>query len=262
MTRYLTPALAAILACIPTAPAQQTDNSDTRRIEIPAVPDDSGKRPDLKDAARRVVDSTNALRKEEGRDPVAVNDELTATARYFANHMARNDEYGHTADGNQPSDRARRLGYDFCIVLENIAHTFDSRGFDAAPLADQFFTGWKESPPHRKNMLDPDVTETGVAVVRSETTGHYYAVQMFGRPKSAAIVFKVENRAGEAVQYTVGGQEFDLTPRVVRTHTGCRPADVTFTWPGGKTEVVKPPTGGRLVVTRDGGGFAVRPAKE
>jgi uncharacterized protein YkwD len=262
MIRYLTLAAVAVIAYILAAPARHADKGDTERIEVPAVPDDSGKRPDLKDVARRVVDRTSAFRKEEGRDPVAVSDELTATARYFANHMARNDEYGHTADGNQPSDRAKRHGYDFCIVLENIAHAFDSRGFDAEPLADKFFTGWKESPGHRKNMLDPDVTETGVAVARSETTGHYYAVQLFGRPKSGAIVFKVENRSDEAVKYTTGGQEFELAPRVVRTHIHCRPAEVTFAWPGGKSEAVKPPTGGRLVVTRDGDSFAVQQAKE
>ncbi len=37
--------------------------------------------------------------------------------------------------------------------------------------------------PARKNMLAPEVTETGVAVARSGKTGRYYAVQMFGRPR-------------------------------------------------------------------------------
>ena len=44
-------------------------------------------------------------------------------------------------------------------------------------------------------MLDADATETGISVARSEHTGYYYAVQMFGRPKSDAIEFQISNRS-------------------------------------------------------------------
>ena len=79
-------------------------------------------------------------------------------------------------------------------------------------------------------------SETGVAVSRSEKTGHYYAVQLFGRPKSDAIEFQVKNQSGETVSYTIGDRSFDLTPRMIRTHTHCRPAELKFTWPGGKRQ--------------------------
>lgn len=111
-------------------------------------------------------------------------------------------------------------------------------------------------------MLDPDVTETGAAVARSDKSGYYYAVQMFGRPKSAAVEFKIDNRAGGTVEYAIGEQAFTLPPRYVRTHTRCRPAELTFRWPGEKATptTVKPAAGDRLVVTRDGGEYRV--AKE
>ncbi|MBN9119626.1 MAG: CAP domain-containing protein, partial [Planctomycetes bacterium] len=206
-----------------------------------------------------IVDRTNAFRKGEGRAPVATNADLAAAARYFADYMAANDEYGHTADGKGPGDRAKAHGYEYCIVLENIAYAFDSRGFDTGPLADEFFNGWKASPGHRKNMLDPDVTETAVAVARSAKTGYYYAVQMFGRPRSLAIEFKIENRSGEPVRYAVGGRTFELPPRVTRTHTRCRPAEVTFRWPGKEAgTAVKPANGDRFAVTKDGAAFAVK----
>ena len=245
------------LPVAPAAHAQQAQEQNAETISVPAVPDTSGKRPDLADAARRIVDQTNEFRKSEGRGPVEPDTELTAAARYFADFMARTDTYGHTADGNSPADRARKHGYDYCIVLENIANAFDSRGFETEQLAGQFVTGWKESPGHRKNMLDPDVTQTGVAVGRSEKTGYYYAVQMFGRPKSAAIEFRVENRSDARIGYAIGDQTFDLRPRVIRTHTRCRPPELRFTWPDGQSTTVKPATGDRLVVTRNGDGFAV-----
>lgn len=241
----------------PLARAQHAEEHETETVGVPAVPDTSGKRPDLAATAKAITDQTNAFRKKEGRGPVAVNEKLTATAEYFAGYMARTDEYGHHADGADPGERVKKHGYRYCIVAENIAYAFNSQGFDTGPLADQFAAGWEKSPPHRKNMLDPDVTETGVAVARSEKTGHYYAVQLFGRPKSAAIVFKVENRSGEAVTYTIVDRTFDLAPRVVRTHTRCRPSELTFTLPGGKTATAKPTTGDHLVVTKGTDGLAV-----
>ena len=258
MRRSLTLA-AALLAGA--AVAQPADPPEVVRVAVPDVPDDSGKRPDLAAVAKRIAERANAFRKGHGRAALATDAKLTAAAGYFADHMAARDEYGHTADGNQPADRVKRHGYAYCLVLENIAHAFDSRGYDAGPLADTFAGGWEQSPGHRKNLLDPDVTDVGVAVARSARTGHYYAVQVFGRPKSAAVVYAVENRAGEAVRYAIGDETFDLPPRVVRTHTRCRPADLTFTWPGGETATVRPAAGDRWVVRKDDGGFAAETVK-
>jgi uncharacterized protein YkwD len=242
------------------APAQTSEEENREKITVPDVPDKSGKRPDLARAAELIIEKTNAFRKEEGRAPVKPDEQLTAAARYFARWMAEHDEYGHTADGRRPAERAKAHGYDYCIVLENIAYAFDSGGFETVPVADQFFTGWKESPGHRKNMLDPDVTQTAVAVARSEKTGYYYAVQMFGRPKSQAIEFKIENRSGVAVSYTLGDRSFELSPRMIRTHTRCRPAEAKFRRPGdeGAFASIKPADGERFAVTQDGDKLAVK----
>lgn len=42
---------------------------------------------------------------------------------------------------------------------------------------------------HRTNMLDADVVETGVAIAPRTYKGHsdYFAVQLFGRPRSASV---------------------------------------------------------------------------
>ena len=209
---------------------------------------------------KAIVARTNALRKDEGREPVAVNTALAETARTFAEFMAKNDLYGHTANGKTPPERAKINGYDYCIVLENIAYAFDSRGFSNDKLTDDFVTGWKNSPGHRRNMLDRDATETGVGVARSEKTGHYYAVQVFGRPKSAAIAFTVANKSGAEVKYSVGDAAYTLPARYSRTHTICRPAEVMFQWPDESKSSVKPAGGEQYAVTKDGEKFQV--AKE
>ncbi|HEY4261398.1 MAG TPA: CAP domain-containing protein, partial [Schlesneria sp.] len=120
--------------------------------------------------------------------------------------------------------------------------------------------GWKHSPGHRKNMLDRDVTETGVAVAWSKETGHYYAVQMFGRPKSLAIEFQIANEAGASVQYQIDEHTFSLPPRLIRTHHICRPVPITFIWSSAKDDrqVVTPKTHEHFSVIKDSGKFQIK----
>jgi hypothetical protein len=85
--------------------------------------------PDLPQVQEQIVELTNELRRREGLEPLHVNSELNEAAGYFADYMARTDKYGHTADGRTPADRASAHGYDYCLVLENIAYVFRSAGY-------------------------------------------------------------------------------------------------------------------------------------
>jgi uncharacterized protein YkwD len=180
-------------------------------------------RVDFDQAAKQIIKLTNEFRKQNGRRELGVNKELSRAARYFADFMARTDKYGHTADGKQPSDRAKEYGYDYCVIAENIAWEFKTSGFTTEGLAESLFRGWKNSPEHRANMLDPDVYDIGVAVAQSEKTGRYYGVQEFGRPRSKAISFQVANRTNGPVHYTVDAESFKLPERYTRSHEACRP---------------------------------------
>jgi uncharacterized protein YkwD len=187
---------------------------------------------DISAAERMIVEQTNQFRSQEQLAAVKPNDHLKETARYFADFMARTDKYGHQADGKQPFERAENHGYDFCLVAENIAYQFSSTGFTAEELAKKLVSGWKNSPEHRKNMLDSDLTEIGVAVARSSDSPTYFAVQMLGRPQSQAISFQMTNESTAEVEYTVArrgsSKTFPLPPRARRTHQRCRPAKIEF----------------------------------
>ena len=123
-------------------------------------------------------------------------------------------------------------------VLENIAYEYNSAGFTAEALAGDCVRGWENSPGHRKNMLDPDVQDIGVGLARSSRTGRYYAVQDFGRPKSAMITFKVSNRTDTPVAYTIDGQTFTASPGYTITYERCRPPELRFQW-GDKANVTE-----------------------
>lgn len=248
---------------IPIAMGQTPDGEHVETLTPPANAPAPPPAPDLAQVRKLIVEQTNQFRKSEGRAAVTANDKLTAAAKGLAEYMARTLRYGHTADDKQPADRATKEGYEYCLIAENIAYAYKSAAFTAEDLAKQFVEGWEKSPGHRKNMLEPDATETGVAVARNAESGYFFAVQMFGRPKSLAIEFRISNRSGEAIRYRVEDQTFDLPPRYSRTHQTCRTPEVTFLPPEGQADSAKPgPTirpknGERYTVDRGADGVKV-----
>jgi uncharacterized protein YkwD len=170
-----------------------------------------------------ILDRTNAFRREQGLAELAEDARLTEDARAFARYLARTGRFSHTADGREPSERARAAGYDYCEIAENIAWAQDSAGFrSSAPLAGMLMDGWKTSPGHRRNLLDAAAVQIGVGVAAApDEPGRYYAVQEFGRPASMSFSFKVANRTGQAATYRLGARTVRIGPYSVITHTTC-----------------------------------------
>jgi uncharacterized protein YkwD len=228
------------------------------RMEQEASAAAQQKDPDVSAAARLIVEKTNVFRAEQSRHPVEVDAKLAATAQYFADDLARTEKLAHDADGNRPADRARQHGYVMCLIDENIADEYNSEGFTTAELADKFVAGWKQSPGHRKNMLDPDVTDTGVAVAQSKS-GTYYAVQMFGRPRSQSIRFQIVNRTDSTITYALDQNTFTLPAQTTRRHEQCRPAELVFHEGTGEPITLRPKNGETLAVFQDpAGGFGIK----
>lgn len=174
-----------------------------------------------------IVEQTNDFREKSELAPVVVDDALRSAALKFANFMARTDKYGHHADGSTPAQRAKAAGYEYCVIRENIAYRINTGEVTKAGLVVAFVQGWIDSPPHRENMLADYVTNTGVAVA-TDDQHTYYAVQLFGRPKSAAVKIRVFNDSGEARRLIIEANdsvdEFELAPRTTVTMTRCFPS--------------------------------------
>lgn len=178
----------------------------------------------------RIVERTNEFRKENDLKPVAVDAKLKKTAQQFAEFMAKTSKYGHRADGRAPAERAKAAGYDYCIVRENIAYRSGPRP-NVVELTDVFVEGWIDSPGHRENMLAEFVLETGVAVA-ADGEGKIYAVQLFGRPKSASIRIRITNQTEQAQTLVVSAddssEDFEIPPRVIMNMTRCRPVRLSI----------------------------------
>lgn len=218
---------------------------------------------DLDRTAALVVDQTNVYRKQQELPPVKTNRQLQKAAQYFARYLAEReleeDEDGldHEADGSTPAKRAEEHGYEYCIVLENIAMYPARKSYTSESLAKTLAEGWHGSEHHRENLLDPDVTETAVAIALNEETARYYAVQMFARPESARIEFTVDNKTKSDVTYEIDDREFSLKPGVTRTHSYCKPPKLVVQLGDDRRKSLRPGNGSVFSVVSRGGELAV-----
>lgn len=123
-----------------------------------------------------VLNEVNALRSQGCRcgntfmpavNALVINEKLTVAADRHAYDMQQNDFFDHTgSDGSKSADRASDADYLWRTVGENIAlHPGDL--YDVVE-------GWKNSPGHCKNMMNPDFVDMGIAC-----RGTYW-VQVFG----------------------------------------------------------------------------------
>ncbi len=98
----------------------------------------------------------SGYRQNNGLTPVALDPTLTRLAQEQARIMAARDKLDHST-GRPFRERIRGSGFDAKVAVENI-----SAGYHTLAEA---FSGWRDSPPHRANMLNSGVTRMGIAAV-------------------------------------------------------------------------------------------------
>jgi uncharacterized protein YkwD len=127
------------------------------------------------DTEARIFALINAERRHQGLPALAYNPQLDRMAKIQAANMARLHRMAHTLPESQlPTlgDRAIYVGYVFGRMAENVAQGY--------PNAETVVQGWMGSSGHRHNILNADVVETGIGIVRAQGGGLYFC-QVFGR---------------------------------------------------------------------------------
>ena len=191
--------------------------------------------PDLPKVEAAIIEITNTTRAEAKLGRVTVSPQLTAAARAYADVLARSKIFTHEADGTTMSARIDKTGYKSCTAAENLAMHQSSRGFATRELAVSAMEGWLNSPGHRKNIMTPEVTETGVAVVRAPVTDpKFLIVQLFGRPQSLSVEFQVSNGTSVPVTMGFGGKSSESAPRTAVKMTSCSAGPLTLSAKGAR----------------------------
>ncbi len=131
----------------PSAPARQAPSKDEQAL----------------------FDAANRERTEQRLTPLKWNAALASAARAHAQKMAQANRIDHQFPGEMDlGTRIRMAGVRFRAVAENVAQ---------GPSAAEIHKLWMNSPPHRANLLDPDMDSIGIAAV--ERNGQLFAVQDF-----------------------------------------------------------------------------------
>lgn len=105
----------------------------------------------------------NSYREENGLAPLELDPKLREAALAHAQDLANNDRISHFgSDGSDPWERVERTGFDPKVAAENVGTGQLTFG--------ELLREWKRSPDHNSNLLLPDATHMGVAVVRDPDT--------------------------------------------------------------------------------------------
>jgi len=100
-------------------------------------------------------------RQNNGLGAVAVDPELSKLAEQQSHAMAARNKMDHNVKGPLEK-RLGASGYPATLAVENI-----SAGYHTLAEA---FSGWRDSPPHKANMLKNGVTKLGIAATYAPNT--------------------------------------------------------------------------------------------
>jgi len=104
--------------------------------------------------------------------PVIWNDQLEFSALLHARDMKQHNYFGHySKSGHDVGTRVEKIGYRWLVIGENLGE--GQKNFD------EVLEDWIKSETHCEMLMDPRVTEMGVAKL-----GKYW-VQHFGKPAEA-----------------------------------------------------------------------------
>ena len=160
-----------------------------------------------------LLEATNRARKDDGEQPLLLNQQLIEAAQLKAKDMFANQYWSHTSpSGVTPWQWFGKVGYSYSDAGENLAKNFStSEGVIAA---------WLQSPTHRANMLKSAFKDVGFASMTGTLDGHTTSivVALYGTPAETAVqgVTK-ESQTGQSINLVarLGLGVQSLTPAAV-----------------------------------------------
>jgi hypothetical protein len=143
-------------------------------------------RPQWSSAERVLFDAANRDRSAQGLSLLQWDNALANAARLHAQRMAQENTISHQFPGELPLlKRASQTGAHFNVIAENVAE---------GPSASGIHVQWMNSPPHRANLLDPQLSAVGIAVVQG--SDNLYAVEDFSQMVATVTLDAQELQVG------------------------------------------------------------------
>lgn len=129
-----------------------------------------------------IIKLTNLERDKSGAGELKRNILLEQAAQKKGEAILKNQVFKHNFDNRQFSDWVKEENYEYAYVGENLAIDF------ATNIG--VIKAWLNSPSHKKNLLNKNFTEIGVAIVEGKFRGENttLVIQIFGSPLNSFSV--------------------------------------------------------------------------
>jgi uncharacterized protein YkwD len=121
-----------------------------------------------------ILNRVNIYRKSQNLGELKFNKILNIAAKNKAIDMKMSNYFSHNSPNNiKWNDFVINNGYHYVVAGENLA-----RGYFTP---DELIRDWLSSEKHKENIIFPEFTETGIAILQSDSMG-VVIVQLFAKP--------------------------------------------------------------------------------
>jgi uncharacterized protein YkwD len=145
------------------------------------------------DAEEALVKLVNKTRKKFNLAPLAPDNKLHSVARQYSLQLLADRRATHrTSQAGTLPDRLRRSKISFSRALENVS---------LSPSPEIAHDRFLDSPGHRLNVLDPNVSKLGVGIAmeRGSIEDVLAIVEIFTEPVESGSTSSIANKAAEVI---------------------------------------------------------------
>ena len=130
-------------------------------------------------SAETILQTINLERAAKGLGPLSSDERLYQAAVAKGENMFGDNYWAHVnpSDGTEPWVFIQNVGYDYQSAGENLGRDFTSEK--------ALVQAWMDSPSHRENILNPQFSDVGLAVLDGQIDGQpvVLIVNLFAQPK-------------------------------------------------------------------------------
>ncbi|WP_456272233.1 CAP domain-containing protein [Bacillus sp. AK031] len=150
---------------------QANQEPETPQTQQPANENAGDTATNMDEYVQQVIDLTNGERKKNGLPALKPHAELSNVARIKSEDMVNKNYFSHTSPTyGSPFEMMENFGIEYSTAAENIAAGQES--------PKEVVQAWMDSPGHRKNIMNSQVTHIGVGYAEDGGMGIYWT-QMF-----------------------------------------------------------------------------------
>lgn len=125
---------------------------------------------DIKSVEQEVIRLTNKERAKQGLPALKSDWQLSRVARYKSRDMRDQGYFAHNSPTyGSPFEMMKSFNISYRKAAENIAA--------GQRTPQEVVQAWMDSPGHRKNILDKDLTYIGVGYAEGGSYGNYWTQQ-------------------------------------------------------------------------------------